>query len=87
MGNDAFLGHGLLNFTPCHLKSHSMIFSAGFIGNAERKISDEDLHKAYELISKYGVTKLDLAQLHGEGERRLGEMKAGERFDLDTKSK
>jgi hypothetical protein len=87
VGNDAFLSHALLNFTPCHPKSHSIVFGAGFIGNAEGWISGEDLHKASELISKYGVTKLDPAQLYGESERRLGEMKAGERFELDTKSK
>ncbi|OAP62045.1 aldehyde reductase (GliO) [Fonsecaea erecta] len=62
-----------------------VIFGAGFFGNAEPFISDEGLTATYDLISQYGVTRLDSAQLYGESERRLGETKAGDRFAIDTK--
>ncbi|KIX98403.1 uncharacterized protein Z520_05704 [Fonsecaea multimorphosa CBS 102226] len=62
-----------------------IIFGAGFIGNAEPFISEKDIEATYELISKYGVKRLDSAQLYGESEKRLGETKAGDRFSIDTK--
>ncbi|OQV07497.1 hypothetical protein CLAIMM_11923 [Cladophialophora immunda] len=66
-------------------KCPQIIYGAGFFGNAEPFISDAGIEATYDLIAKYGVRRLDSAQLYGESERRLGETKAGDRFAIDTK--
>ncbi|EXJ76373.1 uncharacterized protein A1O5_00881 [Cladophialophora psammophila CBS 110553] len=66
-------------------KCPQVIFGSGFFGNAEPFISDAGLEATYDLISKYGISRLDSAQLYGESERRLGETKSGDRFSIDTK--
>ncbi|KAH8681687.1 aldehyde reductase [Xylariales sp. PMI_506] len=63
----------------------TVVFGAGSIGNKESFISDEDLGTVFKILKRHNIRSLDSGQLYGNSEARLGEMKAGDSFDIDTK--
>jgi aflatoxin B1 aldehyde reductase len=62
-----------------------VVFGAASIGNRDPWISEDYLSKAFKILLDNGCDTLDSAQLYGESEKRLGELKAGEKFTVDTK--
>ena len=63
----------------------NVIFGGGAIGNREPWIDEGYLNDVFKILESHGVTTIDSAQLYGECEKRLGEVKAGDRFTIDTK--
>ena len=63
----------------------NVIFGGAAIGNSEPWIDEAYLNEAFKILESHGVTTIDSAQLYGESEKRLGELKAGDRFTIDTK--
>ncbi|KIX07968.1 uncharacterized protein Z518_02622 [Rhinocladiella mackenziei CBS 650.93] len=63
----------------------TVIFGAARIGNSDPYITEEDLHVLFSTLKAHDVKILDSAQLYGKSEQRLGEVKAGEQFTIDTK--
>lgn len=47
---------------------------------------DKAINKVLDVLEKNGIRNLDSAQLYGQSEQRLGEVDAGKRFIIDTKS-
>ncbi|KAI1608491.1 aldehyde reductase [Exophiala viscosa] len=66
-------------------KSLTVVFGTASIGNSEPWTSDEYVNEAFEILKKHGVKNLDSAQLYGKSEEKLGELKAGDKFIVDTK--
>lgn len=64
-----------------------VVFGAAPIGNREPWIAEDYVNKSFETLLKHGCNVLDSAQLYGESEKRIGELKAGEKFVIDTKWK
>jgi aflatoxin B1 aldehyde reductase len=62
-----------------------VVFGAAAIGNREPWNSPEYVNKAFDILLKHGADTLDSAQLYGESEKFLGELKAGDKFIIDTK--
>ncbi len=62
-----------------------VVFGAAAIGNREPWIDADYNDKAFQVLLKHGANVLDSAQLYGESEKRLGELKAGDKFIIDTK--
>lgn len=60
-------------------------FGAAAIGNREPWIDADYNEKAFAVLLKHGCNVLDSAQLYGESEKRIGELKAGDKFIIDTK--
>jgi aflatoxin B1 aldehyde reductase len=60
-------------------------FGTATFGNREGFNSDEDINGFLDILAKHNVKILDTAQLYGESEKRLGEVKAGSKFIIDTK--
>ena len=63
----------------------SVVFGAAGIGNREPFIAEDYLNSVFSTLEAHNVKILDCAQLYGEAEKRLGEVKAGDRFTIDTK--
>lgn len=62
-----------------------VVFGAAAIGNREPWNEASYNEKAFQILLSHGVNTLDSAQLYGESEKALGELKAGEKFIIDTK--
>src|ERR1700744_3014748 len=62
-----------------------VVFGAAAIGNRAPWVEADYNENAFEILLKQKVNPLDSAQLYGESEKRLGELKAGDRFVIDTK--
>ncbi|KIV81689.1 hypothetical protein PV11_03859 [Exophiala sideris] len=62
-----------------------VIFGTATTGNAEPWDSSDYVNEAFEILKAHGVKNLDTAQLYGKSEQKLGELKAGDKFILDTK--
>ncbi|OAL30855.1 hypothetical protein AYO20_08548 [Fonsecaea nubica] len=62
-----------------------VVFGTAAVGNREPWIAEDYLNKSFSTLLAHGCTVLDTAQLYGESEKRLGEVKAGEKFTIDTK--
>lgn len=62
-----------------------VIFGTAGFGNTEKYGKPEDVQPIFEGLDKHGVTHLDTAQLYGNSETYLGQVKAGEKYGLDTK--
>ena len=60
-------------------------YGAAGIGNNDNFKTEEQLNELFSVLEKYDVKILDSAQLYGESEKVLGEVKAGQRFTIDTK--
>lgn len=54
-------------------------------GNNDPWTSDEYINEAFKILQAHGVKNLDTAQLYGNSEQKLGEVKAGDKFIIDTK--
>ncbi|KAK7897671.1 hypothetical protein LTR67_004301 [Exophiala xenobiotica] len=63
----------------------NIIFGGGAIGNREPWTDDAYLNEVFKILESHGVTTIDSAQLYGECEKKLGEIKAGDRLTIDTK--
>jgi len=66
-------------------ESITVVFGAASIGNREGWNTETELDAAFKVLEAHGVKVLDSAQLYGESEKTLGQVKAGERFTIDTK--
>ena len=66
-------------------QSIKVAFGAASLGNRDPWNSTEDLDEAFRILDKHNVKILDSAQLYGNSETRLGEVKAAEKFIIDTK--
>lgn len=62
-----------------------VVFGGGAFGNYEPYINPEDVKRAFSILEKHGVKKIDSAQLYGQSEATLGANNAGDKFILDTK--
>lgn len=62
-----------------------VLFGTVPIGNTEPWIDDDYINKGFSILKAHGVDNLDTARLYGESEKRLGEVKAGDKFTIDTK--
>jgi hypothetical protein len=62
-----------------------VVFGTIPIGNSDPWIDEEYLNRAFSILEAHGVDTIDTARLYGQAEKRLGEVKAGARFTLDTK--
>jgi len=62
-----------------------VIFGAAWIGWAAPYDDQEYSKKAFQILKAHGVETLDTAQLYGQSEKSLGELKAGDAFSIDTK--
>lgn len=58
--------------------------TAGFM-NQEKYGKLEDVQPIFDGLDKHGVTHLDTAQLYGNSETYIGQVKGGEKYGLDTK--
>jgi len=67
------------------MSSITVLWGTATVGNNEPFITEESLNEAFKILESHGVKNLDTAQLYGKSEERLGEVKAGERFIIDTK--
>ena len=63
----------------------SVVFGAAAIGNRDPFIAEDYLNTVFSTLEAHNVKILDTAQLYGEAEKRMGEVKAGNRFTIDTK--
>ncbi|EXJ87230.1 alcohol dehydrogenase [Capronia epimyces CBS 606.96] len=63
----------------------AVVFGSAPTGNREPWISEDYLNQTFATLEAHKVKKLDTAQLYGNSEQRLGELKAGDRFVIDTK--
>ena len=60
-------------------------FGSAPLGNRDPFNSTEDLDETFNILDKHNVKILDSAQLYGNSETRIGEVKAGSKFVIDTK--
>ncbi|EXJ67380.1 uncharacterized protein A1O5_09393 [Cladophialophora psammophila CBS 110553] len=63
----------------------SIIFGTVLVGKEEPFIAEDYLQTIWSTLQSHGVTTLDTAQLYCNAEQRLGEVKAGDIFTIDTK--
>ncbi|KAJ3480881.1 hypothetical protein NLG97_g7962 [Lecanicillium saksenae] len=61
------------------------VFGGTRIGNRELFKPETSLHAFLGTLAAHGITTIDTAQAYGNSEAALGQIKAGERFTLDTK--
>ncbi|KAL6253103.1 hypothetical protein RBB50_000824 [Rhinocladiella similis] len=62
-----------------------VVFGGAVIGNYEHWQDDNNIKEAFDILEAHGAKTIDSAQLYGESEKKLGELKAGDRFTIDTK--
>jgi len=62
-----------------------VIFGTATVGNGEPWTANDYVNEAFEILKAHGCKNLDTAQLYGKSEEKLGELKAGDKFILDTK--
>jgi len=62
-----------------------VVFGTAGFGDTGKYRKLEDVQPIFDILAKEGVTHLDTAQLYGNSETYIGEVKAGEKFGLDTK--
>lgn len=62
-----------------------VIFGGTRIGNRPLFMPDNNLGDFFDILAKHGVTVIDTAQCYGNSEATLGQIKAGDRFTIDTK--
>ncbi|KAJ6783390.1 hypothetical protein PWT90_05850 [Aphanocladium album] len=61
------------------------IFGGTRIGNRELFKPDTRLNAFLAILASHNITTIDTAQAYGNSEATLGQIKAGDRFTLDTK--
>ncbi|RVX72174.1 hypothetical protein B0A52_04378 [Exophiala mesophila] len=62
-----------------------VVFGGGPFGNYEPYTTTEGIQRAFSILKKHGVTRIDTAQIYGQSEAVLGANHAGDSFTLDTK--
>ncbi|KAK4939964.1 hypothetical protein LTR10_019816 [Elasticomyces elasticus] len=62
-----------------------VIYGTANIGNEERWKSSDYVNEAFKIRQTHDVKDLDTAQLFGGSQQKLGELKAGDKFSIDTK--
>ncbi|RMZ90533.1 hypothetical protein DV736_g2233, partial [Chaetothyriales sp. CBS 134916] len=62
-----------------------IVFGTAGFGNLEPYKTAESIEHVFEILEKHDVKILDTAQVYGNSEQTLGEVKAGSRFTIDTK--
>ncbi|KIV84364.1 hypothetical protein PV11_00149 [Exophiala sideris] len=62
-----------------------VIYGTANIGNEERWKSSDYVNEAFKILQTHDVKDLDTAQLFGGSQQKLGELKAGDKFNIDTK--
>ncbi|KAJ9613114.1 hypothetical protein H2200_003055 [Cladophialophora chaetospira] len=62
-----------------------VVFGTVPIGNSKPWDEEEYINEGFSILQAHGVETLDTARLYGESEKRLGEVKAGDKFVIDTK--
>ena len=60
-----------------------VVFGTGGIGNQfypDSWMAADYIERAFDVLLKHGVNALDTAQVYGDSEKYLGELKAGDKF-------
>ncbi len=63
----------------------TVVLCGGRIGNKEPFTASTKLEEAFKILAAHNVKNIDSAQLYGESQATIGEVKAGDRFIIDTK--
>ena len=63
----------------------TVVYGGNRIGNNEPFTPETDLEGAFKILLAHGVKSIDSAQAYRNSQATLGEVKAGERFSIDTK--
>jgi len=63
----------------------TVVFGSAVVGNRDPFVAEDDLNAVFSMLEAHHVRNLDSAQRYGDSEKRLGEVKAGNRFTIDTK--
>lgn len=64
-----------------------VLFGTFPVGNRDPFIAENSVNTAFSILEAHHVKHLDSAQAYGQAEQKLGELKAGNRFTIDTKWK
>lgn len=62
-----------------------LVFGTAGVNTGGAFPTAEQAAELLDAVEKVGIKQLDTAQLYGLSEQILGELKAGERFTIDTK--
>jgi len=66
-------------------KPIAIVFGGTRIGNRELFKPENSLDKFFDILSSHRVTTIDTAQSYGNSQSTIGQVKAGDRFTIDTK--
>jgi aflatoxin B1 aldehyde reductase len=61
------------------------IFGETRIGNKQLFVPENNLEKFFNILATYNVITIDTAQSYGNSQATIGQVKAGDRFTIDTK--
>jgi aflatoxin B1 aldehyde reductase len=62
-----------------------IVYGGAAVGDPTKFSSDSDIKPYWEVLDKHNVTKIDTAHLYGNSETFLCQVKAGDKYTLDTK--
>lgn len=62
-----------------------VIFGTAGFGRTEKYSKNEDVQPIFDALDKEGITQLDTAQLYGNSETYIGQVKGGDKYGIDTK--
>lgn len=76
-----------ITFTTLNMSHQpiSTVFGGTRIGNRQLFTPENSLHKFFNVLAAHSVTTIDTAQSYGNSEATIGQVKAGDRFTIDTK--
>lgn len=63
----------------------TVVFGGNRIGNREPFTPSTDLEGAFKILLDHHVKTIDSAQAYGNSQATIGEVKAGDKFAIDTK--
>ena len=66
-------------------KAPKIVYGSAAIGSRDPFVTEEGINELFATLDKHNITILDTAQLYGPSEQRLGEMKAGDKYTIDSK--
>lgn len=61
------------------------VFGGTRIGNRPLFTPENGLEKVFDILAAHSVTTIDTAQSYGNSQATIGQVKAGDRFAIDTK--
>lgn len=61
------------------------VFGGTRIGNRQLFTPENGLESFFDILAAYNVTTIDTAQSYGNSQATIGQVKAGDRFTIDTK--